>query len=72
MYEICNLLAARYPKAKKARTVSKPAIRIGANVTVHGKAAVVTRKDTRYASAYFVAINGVEHKFSFSRDMIVV
>lgn len=72
MYEICALLNARYPKAKKPRAAAKPAIRIGANVTVHGKAAVVTRKDSRYAAAYFVAIDGVEHKFSFSRDMIVV
>lgn len=70
MYELCALLKAK--KAPKVRKPSRPAIRVGASVEVHGKAGVVTRRDTRYTSAWFVEFAGVESLFSFSRDMISV
>ena len=74
MYELCAFMKATNPVAKKPkpRKPSRKPIRIGANVEVHGRAGVVTRRDTRCSSAWYVAFNEVEAPFSLSRDMIHV
>lgn len=72
MYEICNLLAARHPKAKKARKVAAKSIKVGATVILHGKEAIVVERDTKYANAWFLAIDGARLPHSISRDMVKV
>ncbi|QIG67424.1 hypothetical protein EVB39_095 [Rhizobium phage RHph_TM3_3_9] len=58
------------PKVKKPRKAPAIVIKVGKNVWVHGKAAVIVERDTRFANAWFVSIDGVRAPHSFSRDMI--
>jgi hypothetical protein len=74
MYEICAFLAPKKTvKRRAARKPAAPRIAVGSRVSRCGVPGfVVTRRDTRYASAWFVAIDGVEAPHSVSRDMLVV
>ena len=68
--EITRFLAATTKKAPKARKPRAAAIKIGSPVSVHGRTCIVTRRDTRFANAWFVSFDGKEIPTSFSRDMI--
>lgn len=72
MFEICSLLAARHPKAKRPRKVATKSIKVGATVILHGKEAIVVDRDTKYANAWYLAIDGVRLPHSISRDMVKV
>lgn len=72
MYEICRLLAPK--KTAKVRKPSKPAIHIGAEMTltINGKKVIVAEKDNRCKSAYFVTdLDGNRLPYSFARDCLV-
>lgn len=72
MYELCALLSSQSPKTKKARKPSAKAIKVGASVTIQGRAATITARDAKYANAWFASFDGVVSPYSFSRDMITV
>lgn len=75
MYEICALLAHKRPAKRRAPASKRKPIKVGALCKVHGREAVVTRRDTSRPAPYnawYVAIDGVEAPYSFSRDMITV
>jgi len=75
MYEICRLLAATAPKAKKVRKVAVKAVSIGARIVMHNdnQEYTIVERDTRYKNAWFIAhdVKG-RAPFSFSRDMFTV
>ena len=43
-----------------------------ATIILHGKEATVIERDTKYANAWFLAIDGARLPHSISRDMVKV
>jgi len=59
-------------KTKKARKPRAKSIRVGVKVMLFGDVAVITGRDEKYKSAWFVSVDGKSSPYSFSRDMLTV